>query len=214
MLHFGASSMDMMLWQIKIHEDVLSEIERDARTAPLYRRKFASEVEPQLRSRLERHPFICGDGFLAVDCMIAHNVMWAKGYGMCQSGLAKLSARLAFTNAFSDLHLFTKVPPREARCSNCSPADDRSIGTPSVLPRLPQQPLPRWRICAGVPKYLGGARVASLKWIPVRFRQPPTFRPVDSANKEGHHDPLSRGVTVHDSPLMNVLPFHWARAPA
>ena len=31
MLHFGASSMDMMLWQIEIHEDMLSEAERDAR---------------------------------------------------------------------------------------------------------------------------------------------------------------------------------------
>jgi glutathione S-transferase len=116
MLHFGACWMDMMLWQIKIHEDLLSESERDVRSATRYRRKFVNEVEPQLRGRLERHPFICGSDFLAVDCVIAHNVMWARLYGLCQSAvftdyIARLTARPAFTKAFSDLHLFTKAPP-------------------------------------------------------------------------------------------------------
>jgi len=41
--------MDMMLWQIRIHEHVLPEREKDARTAQRYMKKFASEVEPQLR---------------------------------------------------------------------------------------------------------------------------------------------------------------------
>jgi glutathione S-transferase len=114
MLHFGASWMDMMLWQIKIHEDVLGEPERDTKTAIRYRGKFLNGVEPQLRKRLDRYPFICGAGFLAVDCVIAH--MWARLYGLCQfdifaAYLARLSARPAFTKAFSDLHLFTKVMP-------------------------------------------------------------------------------------------------------
>ena len=116
MLHFGASSMDMMLWQIKIHEDTLSESERDLRSATRYRRKFMNEVEPQLRDRLERRPFVCGNDFLAVDCLIAHNIMWARLYGLCQAPsfadyIARLSQRPAFAKAFSDLHLFTKVPP-------------------------------------------------------------------------------------------------------
>jgi glutathione S-transferase len=116
MLYFGASSMDMMLWQIKIHEDTLSEPERDPRSATRYRSKFVNEIKPQLRDRLERHPFICGNDFLAVDCLIAHNVMWARLYGLCQAPsfadyIARLSQRPAFTTAFSDLHLFTKVPP-------------------------------------------------------------------------------------------------------
>jgi glutathione S-transferase len=116
MLHYGASSMDMMLWQIKIHEDVLSESERDTRSATRYRRKFADEVEPQLRVRLERHAFICGSDFLAVDCVIAHNIMWARLYGLCGSPafadyIARLSRRNAFAKAFSDLGHFTKAPP-------------------------------------------------------------------------------------------------------
>ena len=116
MLHFGASSMDMMLWQVKSHEDLLGESERDERSATRYRRKFVNEVEPQLRKRLEHHPFICGNGFLAVDCVIAHNVMWARLYGLCESLIfadyvARLAERPAFAKAFSDLHLFTKVPP-------------------------------------------------------------------------------------------------------
>jgi glutathione S-transferase len=116
MLHFGASSMDMMLWQIKIHEDTLNESERDARTAIRYRKKFMNETEPMLRDRLERHPFICGNDFLAVDCLIGHNIMWAGLYGLCQSPffadyITRLSQRPAFAKAFSDLHLFTKAPP-------------------------------------------------------------------------------------------------------
>ena len=116
MLHYGASSMDMMLWQIKIHEDVLGESERDARSAARYRRKFVDEVEPQLRVRLEKHPFVCGNDFLAVDCVIAHNVMWAQLYGLCASPafadyIARLSQRAAFAKAFSDLGHFTKIPP-------------------------------------------------------------------------------------------------------
>jgi glutathione S-transferase len=116
MLHFGASSMDMMLWQIEIHEDMLSEAERDARTATRYRAKFTNEVEPQLRMRLERHPFICGNDFLAVDCVIAHGIMWARLYGLCKSDIfaayiKRLSARPAFAKAFSDRHLYTKAPP-------------------------------------------------------------------------------------------------------
>jgi glutathione S-transferase len=115
-LHYGASSMDMMLWQIKIHEDVLSESQRDTRTATRYRRKFADEVEPQLRVRLERCPFICGSEFLAVDCVIGHNIMWARPYGLCASRafadyIARLFQRPAFTKTFSDLGHFTKAPP-------------------------------------------------------------------------------------------------------
>jgi glutathione S-transferase len=127
MLHFGASWMDMMLWQVKVHEDLLSEPERDARSATRYRRKFVNEVEPQLRRRLERHPFICGNSFLAVDCVIAHNVMWARLYGLCECPVfadyvARLAERPAFAKTFSDLHLFTKEPPPG------SPAIERFTG--------------------------------------------------------------------------------------
>jgi glutathione S-transferase len=54
MLYFGAAAVDMMLWQIRIHEHVLPEAQKDFRTIARYRKKFVSEVEPQLAARLER----------------------------------------------------------------------------------------------------------------------------------------------------------------
>ncbi|MBR1122835.1 glutathione S-transferase family protein [Bradyrhizobium lablabi] len=118
MLHFGASSMDMMLWQIRIHEDVLSATERDDRTIRRYRRKFAAEVEPQLKERLSRAPFICGAGFSAADCVVGYNVLWAQAFQLCSDAVfrdyvARFSARPAFKAAFSDRHQFTRIVPEE-----------------------------------------------------------------------------------------------------
>ncbi|WDI32293.1 glutathione S-transferase family protein [Hyphococcus flavus] len=115
MLHFGGSWMDMMLWQIRIHEHILPEAEADARTVARYRNKMAKEVEPQLLARLEKHEFICGDAFTAADCVIGHNVTWARGYGMCQqsvfrSYLSRLSKRPAFQKAFADAKEFKPSP--------------------------------------------------------------------------------------------------------
>jgi glutathione S-transferase len=115
-LHFGTSSMDMMLWQIRIHEDLLPAEERDPRTAERYRDKFASEVEPQLRRRLEGGEFICGPSFSAADCVIGHNVTWARGYGLCQDDafrryLSRVSKRPAFVKAFADAREFRRQLP-------------------------------------------------------------------------------------------------------
>jgi glutathione S-transferase len=116
MLHFGSSPMDMMLWQVRIHEHVLPEADRDARTATRYRQKLATEVEPQLAARLGKHEFICGDTFTAADCVIGHNVTWARGYGMCQDAvfrryLSRISKRPAFAKAFADAASFNPKPP-------------------------------------------------------------------------------------------------------
>jgi glutathione S-transferase len=118
-VHFGAS-IDMMLWQIRIHEHILAEAEKDVRTVRRYKRKFATEAEPQLRRRLERTSFICGDEFSAADCIIAHCVMWAQIYALCTDDvfkryLARVSERPAFGSAFSDAHRFVhEVPPESA----------------------------------------------------------------------------------------------------
>jgi glutathione S-transferase len=117
-LHFGASSMDMMLWQIRIHEDVLSATERDDRTIRRYRRKFTSEVEPQLKARLSRMPFICGSDLSAADCVIGYNVVWAQAFQLCSDHIfdeyiARISARPAFKAAFSDRHKFSRLIPEE-----------------------------------------------------------------------------------------------------
>ncbi len=117
MLHFGSSPMDMMLWQVRIHEHVLPQAERDPRTAARYRRKFAEEVAPQLAARLARTPYICGDAFTAADCVIGHDVTWARGYGMCgddvfRSYLSRLSKRPAFAAAFADAREFSPEVPK------------------------------------------------------------------------------------------------------
>jgi len=112
MLHFGSTWMDMMLWQIRIHEHVLPEAGRDQRTVARYRAKFVDEVEPQLAARLENAPFICGEAFTAADCVVGHSVFWGRGYGLCRTPvlkayLARLSARPAFQNAFDDAKEFS-----------------------------------------------------------------------------------------------------------
>ena len=51
MIQFGSTSMDMMLSQVRIHEHMLPQSERDPRMAARYRKKFLEEVEPQLARR-------------------------------------------------------------------------------------------------------------------------------------------------------------------
>lgn len=120
MLHFGSTWMDMMLWQIRIHEHVLPSAERDARTLGRYRRKFTDEVEPQLERRLVAGRYICGDRFSAADCVVAHSVTWARGYGLCQgdvfrSYLSVVSKRPAFAAAFADAREFSAKVPESAQ---------------------------------------------------------------------------------------------------
>lgn len=107
MMFFGASWMDMMLWQIRLHQDLLGEDAKDPRTIERYRAKIGKEVEPQLQARLERHPYICGNAFTAADCVMGHNVRWARAYGLCQDEIfrdyhSRLSKRPAFAKAFAD----------------------------------------------------------------------------------------------------------------
>jgi glutathione S-transferase len=118
MLHFGSTWMDMMLWQIRIHEHVLPPAERDPRTIARYRRKFATEAEPQLARRLERAPYVCGEAFTAADCVVGHTVTWARGYGLCRDEifrryLSVVSKRPAFARAFADAREFTPTVPQD-----------------------------------------------------------------------------------------------------
>jgi glutathione S-transferase len=103
---------------VRIHEDVLPEPARDPRTVARYRHKFAAEVEPQLARRLEAAPFICGEAFTAADCVIGHDVVWARGYGLCQDELfrkyvSRLSKRPAFALAFADAREFSRAVPQD-----------------------------------------------------------------------------------------------------
>jgi glutathione S-transferase len=118
MLHFGSTWMDMMLWQVRIHENVLGPDQRDDRTIARYRQKFEQEAEPQVAERLARTPFICGEAFAAADCIVGHSVFWARGYGMCRDDVfrnyvARLAQRPAFAAAFADAREFTKQVPQD-----------------------------------------------------------------------------------------------------
>lgn len=106
-LHFGTSSFDMMLWQIRLHRDILPADDRDPKTVERYLEKIRSEVEPQLVARLDRWTYVCGDQFTAADCVMGQNVNWARAYGLCQDPLFKgylnkLKERPAYRAAYAD----------------------------------------------------------------------------------------------------------------
>ena len=116
MIQFGSTSMDMMLSQVRIHEHMLPQSERDPRMAARYRKKFLEEVEPQLARRVEATPYVCGDTFTAADCIIGYNVFWARGYGLCQDEafrryLKSLRMRPALAAALADAREFSPVVP-------------------------------------------------------------------------------------------------------
>lgn len=125
MLHFGGTWMDMMLWQIRIHEHVLPSEQSDPRTIDRYRTKFVEEVEPQLKKRLRTAPYICGEKFCGADIVIGHNVTWARGYRLCQDTifrdyLSRISKRPAFVKAFADAGDFEPEVPNKDRMTKFS----------------------------------------------------------------------------------------------
>ena len=115
MLHFSASWFDMMLWQLRLHHDLFPADVRDERTIGRFRKKIKQEVEPQLLARLGRGDYICGDAFSAADCIMGHDVIWARMYGLCEhetfgAYLARLEERPAWQAAFADRHEFSAKP--------------------------------------------------------------------------------------------------------
>lgn len=103
----GGSWMDQMLWNIRLHEDILPKAARSEAFATFNRDKIKNEIAPQLTARLEKHDFICGDSFSAADCMTAHNLNWAGAYGLCRtdvfkSYMSRMKSRPAFQLAFAD----------------------------------------------------------------------------------------------------------------
>lgn len=116
MMHMAGTWLDMMLWQIRAHENLLPKDHRDPRTASRYRHKIAAEIELQLECRLEASSYICGESFTAADCVVGHCVFWARGYGLCRGSafkacISRISKRPAFLAAFSDVAEFsTDIP--------------------------------------------------------------------------------------------------------
>ncbi|RYF23771.1 MAG: glutathione S-transferase family protein [Oxalobacteraceae bacterium] len=119
MIHMCGASLDMMLWQIRIHTHVLGPEQRDEQTAKRYRDKICREVEPLLFARLARSRYICGDDFTAADCMMAHAIIWARTYGLLagepvSSYIARVGARPAFQKAYAEARNFDPVVPTES----------------------------------------------------------------------------------------------------
>ncbi len=119
MLHFGTTSMDMILWQARMHTHLLGS-DSDEKTIIRYRNKFTQEVESQLKARLGAHHYICGDRFSAVDCVMGPNINWACAYGLCQDAvftdyIRRLSERPAYAKAYSDVADFSLGPPDDKR---------------------------------------------------------------------------------------------------
>ena len=116
MLHFGSTWMDMMIWQVHIHEHILPSDQSDAKTIARYRSKFINEVEPQLESRLSKMPYICGEVFSGADIIIGHNVIWASGYNLCQDEVfhtyvSRLNKRPGFQKGFASPKGFAQDLP-------------------------------------------------------------------------------------------------------
>jgi len=104
---FGGAWMDMMLWQIRMHRDLLPKPMRHAATVELWSSKFTKEVTPQIRAALDTHDYIAGDSFTAADCMMAQNLNWARAYGLgidpaIGKYMKRIKARPAFQLAMAD----------------------------------------------------------------------------------------------------------------
>ena len=113
MVQFGASWMDMALWNIRLHQDLLPERIKQPVVVEMNKKKIENEIAPQLEARLTRHDFICGDQFTAADCIMGHNIRWAQGYRLCLSDplkdyIRRLSERPAFQAAYADADQFGK----------------------------------------------------------------------------------------------------------
>ena len=111
MIQFGSSWMDSILWQMRLHKTLLPADLKQSSIFDMYAQKWASEIEPQLAQRLNAQDYICGQNFLAVDCIIGHNVRWAQSYGLCDDAvfgayLGRLGERPAFQLAYADAHAF------------------------------------------------------------------------------------------------------------
>ena len=116
MLHFSASWFDMMLWQLRLHRDLVPPHQRSEAVISTFTTKIEQEVEPQLIARLEKDGFAAGTRFSAVDCILGHNIRWSRFYDLCGHDsftqyLNRLEERTAYQKAFEDAGSFALKPP-------------------------------------------------------------------------------------------------------
>eukprot|EP00457_Paulinella_chromatophora_P010736 gb/GEZN01010849.1/.p1 GENE.gb/GEZN01010849.1/~~gb/GEZN01010849.1/.p1 ORF type:complete len:239 (+),score=14.21 gb/GEZN01010849.1/:50-766(+) len=120
MLFFTTVHMDTLLWQLRLHLDLLPS--GSGAIVARARQKWQSEIIPQLAARLTKHPYICGPTFTAADVVLGHNLGWARkpSYGLRQmieqetvirDYLARLRTRSAYVKAYADATDFKDVKP-------------------------------------------------------------------------------------------------------
>jgi len=119
MMAYCGTHMDMMLWQIRVHKHILQGEHQDPRAVERYKNKITVEAAPFLADRLTQGDYIAGASFTLADCIAAHNILWARSYGLCSDDifsayLSRISKRPAFMKAFSDMGDFTAQTPSDS----------------------------------------------------------------------------------------------------
>lgn len=110
---FAASSMDDLLWEIRLHEQILPAEQRKQDIADAARRKFAKKVVPALEDVLKDKAveFVCEPyhkGFTTADVMVGYSLFWADVYGLLdgsivlQTYLGRIRQREEFRLAFEE----------------------------------------------------------------------------------------------------------------
>ena len=108
MMQFGSNWMDSILWQIRLHQDLLPEAVRHNSVVDMAKRKWSREIEPQLEERLSKNDFICGGVFTAADVIIGHNVRWSQSYRLSLSDPLKNTP----VDLLSGQHIKPPMPTR------------------------------------------------------------------------------------------------------
>lgn len=105
----ASASIDSIMWQIRLHEQLLPEGTRVPAVAQMARTEFAKKVIPALEDTLGKdREYICEpfhNGFSTADIMVGYCCYWANFSGLLddspilQRYLARVKSRTAFKTA-------------------------------------------------------------------------------------------------------------------
>ncbi|CDF32358.1 Glutathione S-transferase [Chondrus crispus] len=109
---FAAASMDSILWQIRLNEQLLPEKMRSATAAKVARNTFLKKVVPTLEQVFEGGAeFVCEPhwaGFSTADIMVGYACRWSMWYGLLDDSpvllayVERVMARKQFKRVFGD----------------------------------------------------------------------------------------------------------------
>lgn len=110
MIAFAGASMDALLWDIRMHEQLLPEAVRSPMIAKMARKQFLEKVVPTLEEVLGKEDveYVCEPhckGFTTADVVVGYACWWATMYGllagstMLQKYLKRVISREHFKSA-------------------------------------------------------------------------------------------------------------------